>query len=390
MQISTKDWINYISKLTELSETAGNLMKEYVGRNGFGDTDAIIDYAYALVTKYGNGTATLAAAMYDAIAEMQRKIVPPAEPAPTSEYGNVAKAVNGTIKKSKNLNTIGGTINRLVKKASTDTMLINAARDGAEYAWVPMGDTCAFCITLASRGWLSISRDKLKNHRDHLHSNCDCTYAVRFDGKSGVAGYDPDKYLEIYQNAEGTSSEDKINAIRRMYYAEHKDMINAQKRAAYAERKMRDTISNMIDVTEEYKKNATPHVGEKIKEDGFEDKNGEEQTADWLYETFGGNIILLAETNPDGVSNPDYLWNNKLWDLKAPQTLNGVDKRVRHGLHQIADNSGGLIVDITNLDQDIDKIYNKIENRVKSSAQDDLDIIICRSQKIIKIVRYKK
>lgn len=237
MQISTKDWINYISKLTELSETAGNLMKEYVGRNGFGDTDAIIDYAYALVTKYGNGTATLAAAMYDAIAEMQGKIIPPAEPAPTSEYGNVAKAVNGTIKKSKNLNTIGGTINRLVKKASTDTMLINAARDGAEYAWVPMGDTCAFCITLASRGWLSISRDKLKNHRDHLHSNCDCTYAVRFDGKSGVAGYDPDKYLEIYQNAEGTSSEDKINSIRRMYYAEHKDMINAQKRAAYVLRK---------------------------------------------------------------------------------------------------------------------------------------------------------
>lgn len=28
-------------------------------------------------------------------------------------------------------------------------MLKNALRDGAEFAWVSNGDTCAFCMTLA-------------------------------------------------------------------------------------------------------------------------------------------------------------------------------------------------------------------------------------------------
>ena len=60
--------------------------------------------------------------------------------------------------------------------------------------------------------------------------NCDCTYAIRFDDKSGVEGYDPDKYLEMYENAEGVTSKEKINALRRQ-------KIHAQKREAYAKRK---------------------------------------------------------------------------------------------------------------------------------------------------------
>ena len=42
-------------------------------------------------------------------------------------------------------------------------MLKNALRDGAEFAWVPNGDTCAFCMTLASRGWQRASKRAIKN-----------------------------------------------------------------------------------------------------------------------------------------------------------------------------------------------------------------------------------
>ena len=93
-------------------------------------------------------------------------------------------------------------------------------------------------ITLASRGWQRVSRDAIKGgHAEHIHSNWDCTYAIRFDGKGGVAGYDPEKYLRMYEGAEGDTPREKINAMRRENYAEHKEEINAQKRAAYAERK---------------------------------------------------------------------------------------------------------------------------------------------------------
>lgn len=237
MRISTKDWKNYIEKLSKLNNTAGEKMSDYVARHGFNDPN-IIDYAYGLVTKYGEGSASLSAMMYDAIAEMEGKILPSAEVAETPEYGEVAKAINGVKKHSQNPNSYGNVVNRLVKRTGADTMLKNADRDGAEFAWVPSGDTCAFCIALASRGWQHISKKSLKNgHAEHIHANCDCNYTVRFDGKSTVEGYDPDEYLEIYENAEGSTPDEKINSMRAKYRAENRDKINAQKRANYAENK---------------------------------------------------------------------------------------------------------------------------------------------------------
>lgn len=239
MRISSKDWKNYIDKLSKLNNTAGEKMSDYVARHGF-DDPKIIDYAYGLVTKYGEGSASLSAMMYDAIAEMEGKILPPAEVAETPEYGEVAKAVNGVRKHSQNPTSYGNVVNRLVKRTGADTMLKNAERDGAEFAWIPSGDTCAFCIALASRGWQHISKNSLKNgHAEHIHANCDCNYTVRFDGSSSVAGYNPDEYLEIYENAEGNTPEEKINSIRAKYRAENRDKINAQKRAAYAEASLR-------------------------------------------------------------------------------------------------------------------------------------------------------
>lgn len=267
MQISTKDWKNYIEKLSKLNNTAGEKMSDYVARHGF-DDPKIIDYAYGLVTKYGEGSASLSAMMYDAIAEMEGKILPPAEVANTPGYGEVAKAVNGVRKHSQNPTSYGNVVNRLVKRTGADTMLKNAERDGAEFAWIPSGDTCAFCITLASRGWQHISKKALKNgHAEHIHANCDCNYTVRFDGRSSVAGYDPDEYLEIYENAEGNTPDEKINSIRAKYRAENRDKINAQKRENYAVKHKMDyrhelDLSKPIQTsTKEGKINAKPIIG---------------------------------------------------------------------------------------------------------------------------------
>ena len=237
MTIRAKDWAEYIRKLSGLHEQAAKEMREYVLKNGFGDMSALTDYAYALATKYGEGAGALAAAMYDATAEMEGKLFDPAEIAETADYQEVAKTVQGVAKQSQNANLMGNAVGRLVKRTGADTMLKNAARDGAEFAWVPSGDSCAFCITLASRGWQNQSQKAMKNgHAEHIHANCDCTYAIRFDGKSGVAGYDPDKYLRMYEGAEGDTWQEKVNSMRREQYAENRERINEQKRAAYAER----------------------------------------------------------------------------------------------------------------------------------------------------------
>ena len=62
----------------------------------------------------------------------------------------------------------------------------------------------------------------------------DFNSSIRFDSRTTVAGYDPDKYLEQYYAYGGD-----INAMRRAQYASNKGKINAQKRAAYAARKLR-------------------------------------------------------------------------------------------------------------------------------------------------------
>ena len=230
MRITATAWAAYTQQLAKLNKKAGQLMADYIAAHGTGDTDALIAYAHALVTKYGEGSAELACQMYDALAAAAKAGVPAAEPAQPASYGEVARMVQAT-KASQPQMQQG--VSRLVKRAGADTTLKNALRDGAEWAWVPQGDTCAFCLTLASRGWQKASQAAIKGgHAEHIHANCDCEYAIRFDGRSTVAGYDPDKYLLQYRAADGD-----INKLRRVNYAANKERINAQKRAAYAARK---------------------------------------------------------------------------------------------------------------------------------------------------------
>ena len=178
--------------------------------------------------------------MYDALAALSGAAVLPAVPAQTATYGDIAKAVYGTYKMNPEITS--SAIGRQVKLVGVDTMQQNALRDGAEWAWIPSGDTCAFCLTLASRGWQRASKNALRNgHAEHVHANCDCTYAIRFSNDIDVEGYNPDEYLEMYEGADGDSPERRINALRREFYAKNKETINEQKRSAYAKRKERNS-----------------------------------------------------------------------------------------------------------------------------------------------------
>ena len=240
MTISIKSWMAFTDRLSAVSKKAADELRVWVNRQGglvAIDRQVLIDYAYALATKYGEGTSALAAAWYDAVAEASGVYLAPAELAPTATYAETARAVNGTLKTSENLDTLTGTMERLVKMPGVDTTLNNAIRDGAECAWIPMGETCAFCITLASRGWQRASRRLQKNgHAEHVHANCDCTYAVRYNESTQVAGYDPDRYRKMYDDAEGRSSQAKINSLRREFYAENRDEIRDQQNSAYQKR----------------------------------------------------------------------------------------------------------------------------------------------------------
>lgn len=248
--LSLDEWTKYRDILESLSTRAADEFRDAVwninGRwRGVGlgkiPRDELVDYAYALVTKYSEGATSIACEFYDALAALQGVDVPPAVPADTASYGEVAKAVNGAIKQSESESIVSGAVGRLVKQAGQDTTLQNAARDGAEAAWIPNGDTCAYCLTLAARGWQPVSTKTIKGgHAEHIHANCDCAYGVRFSSSFNVEGYNPGAYKRMYDRADGVSSKAKINSLRREQYARDADKINAQKRAAYAARMERE------------------------------------------------------------------------------------------------------------------------------------------------------
>ena len=390
MRITATAWAAYTQQLAKLNKKAGQLMADYIAAHGTRDTDALIAYAHALVTKYGEGSAELACQMYDALAAAARAGVPAAEPAEPASYGEIARMVQAT-KASPPQMQRG--VSRLVKRAGADTTLKNALRDGAEFAWIPQGDTCAFCLTLASRGWQKASQAAIKGgHAEHIHANCDCEYAIRFDGRSTVAGYDPEKYLKQYRDA-GSD----VNALRRVNYARNRERINAQKRAAYAARKALEaetlpTSGGMLDVLEEYQRNAKPGAGTLTYGEGYRISHHAEEikTAQWLHENLGGDIVLLAEDGGLYEKTPDFLWRGKGWELKTTTTEKSADSALRNALKQILENPGGVILDYGDNEVSIQDIGKIVIRRLERQEKCTADILILNHGKIVRAIRYKK
>jgi hypothetical protein len=246
MRIQQAEWNKYIEALRKISDKAVTELTKFTLKNGGYaniERQKLIDYVYALTMKYGEASAALSAEVYDSIALAQGVIVPAAIPAETAEYSEVAKTVNGIIKNTGSEAVLNQSVGLLVKDAGQKTTIQNARRDSAEIAFYASGDTCAYCIALAGEGWKKASRSQLDSDGQpaHLHANCDCTYAVRFNDSLRYDGYDPDRYARMYEDAplrEGqrATAKNRINAMRREFYKENKDEINAQKREAYARR----------------------------------------------------------------------------------------------------------------------------------------------------------
>lgn len=101
-----------------------------------------------------------------------------------------------------------GMTDRFIHAAGRDTTSYNVDRDpvDAAYARVPKGtETCAFCLTLASRGPVYGSKKSAlyKANGDKYHDWCDCEPTPVWNGDRSTLpdDYDENKFLEIYNEA---------------------------------------------------------------------------------------------------------------------------------------------------------------------------------------------
>lgn len=222
MTITQEEWTRYINGLEAVQSKAKELMLKYIETHDVESQEGredLIRFAYGISTKYGEAAAAYACQMYDLMAQAEDEDYEPAEPAETATFDEVAKAVNGTIKFSSVL--CAGAIYRLVKLAAADTTRLNASRDHIYYAWIPIGDTCPYCLAKAANGW-SLASKKFVGHSDHIHANCNCAYAVKSKPDTSYKGYHPNAYQKIISKADGDTEKEKLNSLRRAIYKKEK------------------------------------------------------------------------------------------------------------------------------------------------------------------------
>lgn len=97
----------------------------------------------------------------------------------------------------------GEYINYLVWKSAFDNSWKNAARYGVRFARVPSGNkTCAFCMMLASRGFVYRSEESAGGGFFSYHKKCDCEIISNVEGSGlKIDGYDLDQLRGVYYEA---------------------------------------------------------------------------------------------------------------------------------------------------------------------------------------------
>lgn len=221
------------------------------------------------------------------------------------------------------------------------------------------GKCCKWCTSLA--GVYKYPAPKEVYQR---HDNCDCK--VTYVTEKGAKDVHTKKILKQAE------LEERLKLIE-------KNNIN---------------LPNVLeDVKEEYFKRVSNKSGKVTIEENVRIKYEKEaiKTAETLSEFFGEEIIVLEESKINGIKNPDYLWRGKNWEQKKVSSVKAIDTTLRNAMKQIKDNPGGIVLDISDVDGNLNDIYAAIADRIRRRSYDNpLDIILIENSKIVSILRHKK
>lgn len=148
--------------------------------------------------------------------------------------------------------------------------------------------------------------------------------------------------------------------------------------------------SSLQNVLPEYLRTAAPGVGSISYDAGYDMVRhaDEVKTAQWLHTHLGGGIVLLNEANNYKAMTPDYIWNDKLWDLKTVSTEKSANSAVRHGLKQIQENPGGIILNYEQNTISLETLKDVLRKRLTASATQDVDILVICKEKLFTVQRF--
>lgn len=301
-------------------------------------------------------------------------------------------ALCGTVGKAASMDTPEQTVATLadglayaVKKAGNEFIEKNAeqrSRAGFEVKVKRSGSTkcCPWCAARIGSWAIANAPDGVFG----CHANCSCT--VEYTSSTGVKT--SARGANLHRYGAGAFVEVEYEPPHVMTHEE------AREKGGFDEPKRLISSNGLLhlEVQDEYYKKATPGKGNFTLDTNCEGEryDDERKFAEWLYNTLGGDIHVFEEKNRQGIKDPDYLWNNKLWDLKSPQSEKGVNGLLRKGLQQIAENPGGVFIDFRNVSFSEGELQKVIDKRMQWVHDKTVDIMIISNGKIVKVLRYKK
>ncbi len=135
----------------------------------------------------------------------------------------------------------------------------------------------------------------------------------------------------MYYGAEGSTSDEKINSMRRANYAEHKDVINAKKRAAYANRIEKRHTDVIIELSNDRYVIAEPKISKFLLKPGakhsaeffsvgYSEQDGMRLNAD-IYQQFDEILKTDVRVSENGTEDFSIFMNLGITEKKTFRTV---------------------------------------------------------------------
>lgn len=223
--IARSTLVKYTDTLEQLSTGAQEALATQLETLDYSDMTAaindIVDIMEDLCSQTSSVSAEVASGFYDGMSQLQTGQGYDARSFTGHVPQATEKAVRGIVQQGVDgdLKGMAGQLMKRidyeVKKAAGETVMQNARRDSRRprFARVPGGgETCDFCIMLASRGFVYRS-EASAGELNHYHANCRCRIVPGFGDNPSVAGYDPDYYLQLWKNQEEARAQRESGAI---------------------------------------------------------------------------------------------------------------------------------------------------------------------------------
>lgn len=221
----------------QLKQAAIDEFMEYVYEGM--TTEEIIDAATNVAMKYSYLGCELGAQWYDLCSELAGLDVDSAY-LPEIDESQMALRTRSAVESAPETSLIKDAMNNFLQTEINNSIRMtgnaNLWRDyergkaGGRWARVPVGDTCAWCLMLASNGaWYLSEKTAIGADPGHYHDGCNCI-AVYHANAESVSGYgELDRYKSMYYEAENMR---EANASGKQPYDEElKSRINRAKAA---------------------------------------------------------------------------------------------------------------------------------------------------------------